>query len=277
MLFRIIFIVNSLEDNTMKKLFCIIALGLALCSLIGCVKKQPYERAKELPYELVKGDGAYYLVMDEEKYPAPDPEMCEYAPTVHFYTVGDMRDCFLNGKLTEKQLAELARFPRDKQGRIKIPDLDNLWDVTYPEGVVLKSVSLEAGWIFMIMDEPGGERFFVNQYSLKVFDDEMAYMESWPENDADQLTKQYMDTDRGAMVYLFEEKATKNVVYTITDERKTIFVREWYDLNKSETVADSVSVYIRENDVCIGFFLHEFSEPPTAEWISQFGIIDYKE
>lgn len=255
----------------MKKLFSIISFVLMVCFLTGCANK--------MPYEIVKEDGEYYLVFDEEKYSHDDSERCGITYFTTFENIEAMKNGLLYGQMSEKQLEQVSMFRRDEQGRVEIPDLDNLWDITYPDGSELHFVYLQDDRYALNVKAEGMGYFFVNETTQKQFDEEMSYIDSWPEEDEEWLEEQYLDTQSGAMVYHhIDSVGNKRImyVYTIIDGEKTICVREEYRLEESETLPFYVNVAIGEKGRYVDIYINDISQAPTVEWISQFGICDYE-
>lgn len=115
----------------MKKLLCLITTVLSLLLLlVGCSS----EDGSLENYALVKEDGAYYVIMDRED---PTKDEIGYLPVPHidFDSFEEMIADFQNGDFSEHELDFLARHPRTEDGKILVPNLDELIEPVLPDDV----------------------------------------------------------------------------------------------------------------------------------------------
>lgn len=250
-----------------KRLLVLIVLALIISLFAGC--------KKEMPYEIVKGEGAYYIVMD-------GAESKGFSPGLVFTDLKDMKYRMLNGYLSEEQLIMLSCFSRDEEGRILIPDLDNLWSITCPEGLYFQSVRMEAYKYMIGLKADGKPGFYVIPEDKAYFDNEM----EGPTFGSKTEVEQYWDAERNAQVYLYQATDVRNgesckipckkVFYTIRDGEKVFCVTERYELDVSETVPVDVEITFNDNGRVFHLYMRDFNELPTADWITQFGFCEYE-
>ena len=254
----------------MKRLMTMVAAMLVLCLLTGC--------EKEMPYEIVKGDGAYYIVTDGKT----DIKSPGRVPGLVFNDIKDMKYRMLNGYLSEEQLTELSLFSRDEEGRIIIPDLDNLWSITCPERLHIRSVLMKSNKYLIELKADGKPGFYVIPEDKAYFDKEM----EGPTFGSKIEVEQYWDAERNAQVYLYQvadvqkgetrKVPRKKVFYTIKEGKKIFCVTEMYELDVSETVPVDVEITFNDNGRIFHLYMPDFNELPTADWITQFGYCEYE-
>ena len=238
-----------------------------------------------MPYEIVKDEGGYFIIMGD-KYPIPAQSNLDILPIpiwVQFYSVKDMKNNLMNGALNEWELYQLSRFERDQQGRVIVPDLDNLWDVTYPEELWVKCVTMTGYKYHITLEGEEMSDFSIYLRDQAEFDEAMEALVSL---DDPKIYEQFWDSNSDSMVYLYRKKGYeegklyeryfKIVVYTVSEGDKLFCIRETYALSESKTVPFRMEVHLRDNGKYLEFSLGRLNEAPTEEWLKQFGFCEYE-
>lgn len=257
----------------MKRIISTIAAVLLLCSLAACSQKK-------VPYEIKEIDGDWYLIVDEElRYEHPK-DMCGiYDCSLYFGSLEEMRSDLLLGNLTDRELQHLGMFTRDEEGKARICDLDNLWECAYPESLDVGSVSLKnSRYIFaLIGDHLESAIFYL--YPQDQWHESVEFYANYDQYDRVEHCGKDTEEDRNAIVFVYklnkEETERKLVVYTISEEDKTLHVYEWYDLAESSEVPSDVEIYGEHHGDYFYVSIDGLTERPSVEWLSLFGIKEY--
>ena len=268
-----------------KTLFFVVLLLFSLC---GCA-----EEAKPMPYEIVEEDGGYYLVLKG----AYDQEQILNGH-VEFESLAEMKNDLETGKFTEEELCWIDRnYPTDDKGRVLMPDLSALIEVSYPSEFKDQTISWRGKYYSFMLREK--ENSFVGMCA----DVDFPSQEEWEEkvdsfkhyyDNPDEHTGIYLEKiaeelERNAKVYYTygyaadEEKVTriyhKDVRYTLTLDSKVLYVREFYYrdhyLGTDPDIPYVVSIRGEQQGTYFTVSIRDMDERPSVEWLSEFGVKNY--
>lgn len=270
----------------MKRMISIIVLGLLLIALSACSTN---------PYKVRKGQDGYYISLPETMK-NPNQFVCGAAPSVIFQDLSEMKDDILTGNFNEWEMCQLARFQRDASGCIQITDLENLYEPVLPPDLACDSITWYGiTYVFQLADESGPIRSCVFVSPLYAFEEDIKRCE-----DAAKVTgphgenlEVYETEDRNATVYRWESSDVKfdssdphkwetvtwyhqAIFYTFVSGNTTYYVQEYYRPDVSETVPSRVYLYGRNNNTDFYVYFLDLTERPNVEWLSEFGLTEYK-
>ena len=234
-------------------------------------------------YTLVADESGCYISFLDEYAASDEDKLACSVMEISFDSMADLVNGFRNNQLNEHQRIVLqSAFPMNEKG-IKICDLNRLYDAVLPDGTYVSSVMLH------------GETYdcFVKGDLFK--SGSLSYVDDWT------TSKDRMyDWSKGATVTR-EEKSTFDGVscriveyYNSTQTYRDIFIETEKDGKKvdmvirylledkrpfpesvSDTAPWNVRMYCEDNGVFYDISLKEFTETPTYEWLSSFGLTPY--
>ena len=292
--------------HTYPKYIQVLALILVIC-LTGCTSEAMQAKTEQTDpaevttqkqpsqYSIIEENGSYYLNFSDGN--EPPEEYSSQSATVDFDSLAEMQDAFLNNKLEEYQINQIKDiFPKDSQGRIQIWDMNNLQQPTLPFDLVLGSVGLtgqryvffvnsihadsvssespiqSAGSYFQCLMKESYDEYFKRKY------------EDFFEKKTVHLTSTTAGPDRNSTVYDYYTNAAelRQIRYVLTVGSKTLYVDESYILSiiddllpVSDTVPSSIEIFGCDNGRYFHVYLSGFSERPSVEWLSSFGLTDF--
>lgn len=269
----------------MKKVFflmlaCILSFTIAFS---GCSHEAKGSTQYTTPlYSITVEDGQYYLTPTTDLSSVDARQALIYPK---FSTVSEMRQGIISGSFTEENLYALSRSSANADGTIDICDLDDLYECTVPSELGTKNIVWCGKYYYFNLINISGrsvwgsirccdEDTFINNFSKE-------YM-GFLSNPNATLTRQEEIDERSATIY-YTTTATnaklKYICYEIQEGDKHIFIQEEYlleiehDLLKtSSTVPLSISYWGTDGSGHFYGHLHDLSERPSVEWLSQFGL-----
>ena len=292
--------------HTYPKYIQVLVLFL-LISLTGCTSDatqtnpEPTDPAKvtqqkpSIQYSIIEENGSYYLNFSDGNEP---PEWySSQAAGLLFDSLAEMQDSFLNNKLEEHQINQIKDvFSKDSQGRIQICDMNRLQRPVLPsdlapgmveltgqnyaffvnsihaDSVSSESPILSAGSYFQCLTKESYDRIFEREY------------ENLFERDTVHLTSTTAGPDRNSTVYDYYTNSSelRQIRYVLTVGSKTLYIDEGYRLNivddrlpVSDTVPSRIEIFGCDNGRYFHVYLSGFSERPSVEWLSSFGLTDF--
>ncbi len=258
---------------------------------------KPEKEDGSVTYTITNKDGTCYLNFSNgnDLPPVNDGEPHASA-ALRFKSLSDMKDTFVNQKLTAQQIKRIKQyFPKDENG-ILICDLSQLYQPALPSNLrTYYDIELIGeSYTFTVADtsvDPSAEEavgtitgsfLCTNQETY-----ELHYAEEFS-GDFDNLTSPKSVADRNATVYEYTTtRGTFRVIqYEVTDGEKTLQVSEHYslvytedafgtDLPISETVPNRINIFGTQDGKYFEVTLAFLAERPTMEWLSSFGLSEY--
>ena len=277
----------------MKKYSSLIVLLALFVILAGCGKQSSNARviASHEDYSIVTDDDGCYLVFDEKGKFANDVNDLSAsiaAPSLSFKSIEELRDKMLEGKLSVEEKTTIQKFSKDDAGKIKTMDFDNLYTPLVPTDSEIGAVSWSGGELYTfyidseicssmklrVLNESNYASSFKNQYEDKLHN-----------NDLVDIYKTETIEDRNATVYYHTTIAgeLKAIQYTLEVNEGKLTISETYQIRMedssievSETVPSSIEIFGELNDTYFYCTLYHFTERPSVEWLSSFGLVEVK-
>ena len=240
-------------------------------------------------YSLIENNGEFHLVFHDTHRATEEQINACYLADVYFDSFEDMRRSFVHNDFTEQeQIVMQASFQRDAQG-IRLCNLNELWDAQKPATTQITRIGLTGEYYDIYITEEGVFNFGWICYSsennvnkLKERD-YIKYDSSYR-----TVTRQETTTFDGVPCEIVESNSQyeyyRDIYIDIKDVEKNISMVVRYLLNytkgdgkkiPSETAPAYVLMYGEQNGVHFHIGLYEFSESPTYEWLSSFGLTPY--
>ena len=262
----------------MKKAWKIMfALTLALVLLAGCIAAPTEQILSETErYSVVNNDGSYSLRFNKaiSGSASSGANMSVKPEEFLFSSLGEMKAAVMEGKFTDKQIQYISmHFSKNEKGDVLLFDMDNLCDISLPEGAEVTQISWKGKnytFSFKTKDFTGDlmvcEKSSVESYAAK---NDVARKQ-------EKIVKTEEDPAHNGKIYYVEGGVgvRKHTQYTYSGENGTITV----------CVCDKVSdlsLAIRFWGEYNGAYFHgaimDAQEAPSYEWITSLGLKPYVE
>lgn len=237
-------------------------------------------------YWITVKNGEFYIKLrNSSAYNASSGDYggMQVAHSVIFDSVSEMKSDLIFGNFTDKERWAISHMERDEFGRIRIPNLTDLYEPTYPSSFKHYKISWD-GDFYTFSIRTSNEDDFSQFYATVQQCTEKAYLSYRDQTLNFQGTKNTIvkckeyDSTRNATIYYTGSKKNsyiaKQIHYEITNGNKTFYVQEHY-LHPDETIPSHIKLYGTENDVFFYAYIQGFTEIPTVEWLSAFGLKKY--
>ena len=263
----------------------IIALILSIVCMLplcGCRKTNDADVLYKTPkYTISEKNGGYYINLSEEIKPQTTTGMM--LGGIRFQSLEKMKEKLKSGDFTDGEMNIINNFPKDEQNRVKLCNIDNLYEPVMPSGMSYTSIELT-----------GEEYIFASPYlntivsclTPEMYEREMEiYAKRFDDYD-DLMQKKIVDRDANVYTYSTKTGKFKNIEYTYSDSKKTLLIEEIYnleiynpdqtDLPVSSTVPDCINMYGTQGDLHFYVFMMGFESRPSLEWLSAFELKAYE-
>ena len=267
----------------MKKFVCVL-LVILLLALSGCASSEVLSNEQ---YVIREKDDVYYLDFHDNSYAKEAASIDKNGSAIggyniYFSTVAEMQDCIKNGKFSKEDLVGMQAYEKAENGKVAVCNVNKLYDVVLPEGFSLNRISWKGiSYKFDLIGINGGSGY------LRVGDKEdvQNYIERRSLYNAGKelatIVSNSKDAERNADVIIFKAEATgenlKYIRYTYECNGITITAQEEYNLDESETIPGWISYWGEGNGVYFTGILGGFTELPSYEWVTSFGLKPYVE
>ena len=259
----------------------LIFVFILIVAMISCTKNQT-------AYTINRDNDGWYIQMNNNPEQYSNNYQILEDGSLSFNSVAEMRDSFVNYKLTDDQLRIIDKhFSKDDNGNIRLKiDFDNLYVPVISDGFFEAEVGTSGSdYTVKLNDESGLYIQFNigdNCWGIKQFD--MLYNTDYSEyTDVKYETAEERNSD----IYYYEGGfgECKDIKYKIECESKIIFVREFYILEaksdsdpSSDTVPYSAYIFVYdENGEDYMVFMNDLTERPSIEFISELKLERYDE
>jgi hypothetical protein len=253
--------------SVMKKIVCFM-LSALLVFLCGCSSGTKVLTNDK--YSIREKDGAYFLKLHEPAgyYVSGHMQNASAPYVIAFSSVKEIKSAIDSGDFSDRQLQHIQSYFTEGNRNVEICNINELYDATVPQGVLVKEIH----WL--------GDR-----YNFLLGDEGILYYTDKEYYDLFASTCRLGDgatdiADRNAKEAFFESftgDEIRAVVYTHTTENKTITVYEEYIVAESNSIPYRIQFYgICDGAYFVGF-LYEFTERPSYEWVTSFGLKPYVE
>lgn len=234
-------------------------------------------------YSITENEGRYILTPKE---PPEDPTGNWCASRAFFYpqftSIGQMQQEIITGPISKHELFALCLPSQSENGEIEICNPNKLYECTAPKEFNLEHITwYRTNYTFSLAGDTANGLLYCY--------DETSYTESFHNNYKDfpgTLTKQKWTLNRFANVYYCSTSVAqlKYICYEISVGNKKIYIQEEYQLEipysdqpVSDHIPSSIQFWGTENGVYFYGDLYDLTERPSVEWLSQFGLVPYKD
>lgn len=258
----------------------LICLFASLFLAIGCFW---YLRIHSCGFHLKIHNGEYYL---EDNAPYTfDQHMGNSALDHHiaFQSLNEMRTDFFTYNFTDDEILSIGQFMQENNGRVRLPNLRNLYEPICPDDVTYQGIIQWNGseeYSFQVTS-PLAKELTIVATSRRTYEHAENRMLEHTVNTDSQIISEKQIEDRNATLYVLYSAITGEIstvlVYSIKEKNKTVIVEEFYTGMQpeeiySDTVSSYLSLYIQDDD-CYGFiYMKEYSTRPTTQWLCAFGF-----
>lgn len=252
-----------------------------------------------LNYSIVNENGNHYFVFNDPDLYSPSTVPDEFnisamAPVVKFDSIGELVSRVKEGTLTEEHKRAIAQFDKDKEGRIQVCNIDNMYQPKIPKGCAITSVfwygkyytselnmqNAKIGYVGVLTKDLYEQA--ISRDNAEIFDNSMVTV-TRTEEDSNGRKITYYSTSAGDF---------KRVEYKYSDGNKNLLIVENYrlsinsssannplyeSLTVSENIPASIFIYGEENGAYFEASLFEFTTSPTDDWLMSFGVAEYVE
>ncbi len=281
--------------TSIHRLICIvIAIGMCI-SMSACStnvssdgselnEKDVYNSAQgnDSDYTLVRDNGKFLIAFDDlGTYQVDHQDIVE---TVEFATMKEFKDRVTKGLLTDSEKRMMATFEKDSAGAILTCDFNNLYAPKLPNGGAVNRISWRGqSYLFDLAWEDGVFGWLTylteSQYNSRYQEDYLNFFD----RDTITVTKRESPGDgKMAFYYTTHTGQLMNLRYSLTDGEKTIVVdktfrlrMDYIDLPTSSTVPSEIVLYGTSEEGYWYIVLYGFTEDPTDEWLTSFGLQKY--
>lgn len=262
-------------------LICLV-LSLTMCIMLSACSthdNQSKNEDKYSDYKLISENNEFFIVFDDlNMYQEENQDTA----TIDFSTMKEFKDSVTKGLLNDTQKRIMATaFQKNSAGAIKVCDFNNLYIPKLPTNGVVNGVSWQGqSYSFGLSLSDG-------VFGLLAYLTESQFNRSYQEDyvglfnrDTINVTKtETLDDGKVATYYTTRTGELMNVRYTLTVGTTIIEVDKTFrlkmqssELPTSSTVPSNVELYITSGDTFCYVSLYDFSEDPTDEWLSNFGL-----
>lgn len=238
-------------------------------------------------YSITAKDGKYILT---PTVPLPEEyqgDLCYVRAFIHpkFTSIKEMRQGILEGPISQYELRCLVHASSDADHSIEICDPNHLYEFTAPEEFHLKYI-IWSGNSYNCHLTSDNEWGGIDCYNKKDYSESFNKgYKDFLSNSLVTITEQRTTSDRLATVYYGHTGVAKlkYICYELHVGDKTMYIQEEYLLeiedNRSPVSSDvpsSIQFWGTQNGGYFQGTFFDFTERPSIQWLSQFGIIPYE-
>ena len=231
----------------MRKVCLIICVIILLAVITGCANRAETGSQMDMPYDIVKEDNDYFLVMKEKinvtEAEKEDTNMNGETSVggpcgITFEDIEEMLSDIRTGNFTELELQSFTDyFPKDDEGRVKICNLSEMYEPVLPSDLEIDKIYWKGTEYEFLLSQNGK---YYGEYILAItydeYSEEVEKAEKYAEITKCEVYGQENEEDRNAVVTyvnLGGEK-WKHVYYSISDENKNYHIVEFYQVGEME-------------------------------------------
>ena len=199
-----------------------------------------------------------------------------------------MKKKLLSRDLTDAEINQL-RIAAGEDNLLEVIDPEHLMDVYFPDGVSLKNI------VMYPMQHVFALEYKEARLSMKLLGNADSANTAFSTERAKTSANQEIiaietEDDRNARVVYCKNNAvaSKEVVYEIQNNERTLYVEEFYILDRfgtanterlaiSETTPKSVKVFGEDDGYVWYLRISDPTSRPSVEWLSSFGLKPYVE
>ena len=271
----------------MKKCVCFLLLLLML-PLSGCSGVEQFRN--DLYVVTKKGDTCYLKVHSDVYASMFEDETWKRVDSPTYASVAEMKQGIQDGNITVPQLKDIYRamyrINRLRNGSVPIVDINNLYDACLPSSISDKKV-IWSGLGYRFEFQEGTVKGSISVTDEKTYEERVGWYSvsgyfkahGYTSQDYSIISETY-DPERNAtiIVYqpMFSEMKLKRVFYSYSDDTKTIAYAEYYT-DENDPLPESIHFVGEQGDCYFDGGMSGFSEMPSYEWLTSFGMVPYTE
>lgn len=256
------------------------AMLLVIATISGCTAKD---------YNLVKEDGKYYIILNNE-LDSDDAVECILSADIRYASLDEMVSDLEKGNFTVDELRMFKHHPRTEDGKILAPNLDDLWEPIAPESLGDYYIG-QCGddynfhYCFTVTSGDGTEK----QQYVNISLSEKEYHDAFVREFADYSPLNgnvtdlviYEEPERNATSYRYwtlnTNQPQKDILYTIEANNTIYYVLEQYALAVSEDIPKTITIRCQYQEQYLEITVNNLVDRPYVEWLSSFGVKPYGE
>ena len=275
----------------MKKCVCFLLLLLMLL-LSGCSGVEQFRN--DLYVVTKKGDTCYLKVHSDVYASMFEDETWKRVDSPTYASVAEMKQGIQDGNITVPQLEDIYRdmyrINRLRNGSIPIVDINNLHDACLPSSISDKKV-FWFGLAYRFEFQEGAVSGGISSLGTKDYKERKEWysasgcFENYGYTSQDYLiVSESFDPERNATTIVWKRRfgpevyseENKMVFYTYSDDSKTISYAEYYP-NARDPLPEIIRFVWNQGGYFFEGSAKGFSEMPSYEWLTSFGMVPYAE
>lgn len=289
-----------------QKIRCVFSILLVI-SVMGTGCQTSNERGvtadettvskSETTYNITIKDGVHYLnFSDGNDAENTDTDVGMRSFALSFQSLAEMKDVFLNNKLSNAQIETMkVGFPKNSDG-IMIANMNQLYepvlpvDVTISPDIRLRGPSYSFDLCDTSTESLNAMYGFFSIVPKSTYDSNYAAVLADLEKEHINTVTEMNVADRNATVYEYSTRSGgfQLINYDITAGNKVLHISEhytvdWYDESFlpdrpiSCSIPSRIQIFGCETGQYFEVSIHNISERPSVEWLSSFGLTEYVE
>ena len=172
---------------------------------------------------------------------------------------------------------KIMTFTKTDSGAVKVCNTNKLYEALLPNDVSLLGVDWYGGsyvTYFSGNGDVGGYITITSQEHVKQLAEQQT-------PDEKLVVSRSVDSDRNAEVVTFggaiNGALTRHITYTMTSQNSSLTVQEAYWLEESESTPKEIRIWGHINGTYFEGYVGGFTERPSYEWVTSFGLKPYVE
>lgn len=254
----------------MRRYFLCVLVVLLVIALTGCVPET---------YRLIQEDGNYYVIVNLPTDEPLDGSEQIWASCVVFSSVEEMVNDLRTGTFEAYELEALSQMITDDEGRIRLINLDHLYEPILPEDLTEYAVELYGGEYHFVFDMDSADRFRGRMLPLPRESFEYYISSEWCVSAPTiSLSSEQANEIRNGLNIVLADPWRENLrscCYIVQAESKTLYVAETFDSDYSQSVPSYIMIIGQESDTYYSIVLSYPSSRPTLEWLASFSLKEY--
>lgn len=248
-------------------------------TFLESTKASEDDQQDQIDYKLIEQSEKNYIIFDNMQIYQNDG--LSQLATLEFENLAALKNAVTNGKLAEWQKKVVATAFEKNDIGVLTCDFNKLWEPFVPDGCMIDGVSW-AGESYSFFVATTSEVFgFIHSYTSEQYQEIFQNdFENFFNNTLINVTEKIeIDSNKVATKYSTASGNLMQIRYNKSFDDKTIVVDETYRLQMnndsiatSGTVPSNITLYCVENEAYYVIDLFGFTEYPSEEWLSGFGM-----
>ena len=263
----------------MKK-YTILLLCLLLLTISGCADPEVLSNDIYTIYEV--NDGKLLLSFHKQLvYPQYDHSASERPPKFQYKSLGDMKRVIENGSFSAAEQKNIQKFFGNSSALVNVCNIYALSDAKLPNNAASSTVHWY-GSTYSIDIDAGDVYGMVNITSKELVEwEEECWGNRTSANRSISIISEETEADRNASVIVFDAVTVgerwKEIRYNYSAKDTKMVILERYLCSDSETSPQAIYMWGQSNGEYFTVYLYGFTERPSYEWVTSFGLKPYVE